>query len=287
MRTHSPEVYWLSAALPPRIREPTLAYLAFQGSLTDMVNEREVSATTIADLSARVRAATSGAPSAEPIDRALSRAAADHALSPALLEALLEALIWEVEGRRFATYEGLLDACVRRRGTTAMAISTFMGRRKRVVLERAADLGVAIELTLVARDVAADARRGRVRLPLEWLEEAGVDPDRIVEAPRGAPGLDAVVVRLARAADGFYRRSDPGIAALPFDCRPAVRCARYAFRALGAAIERGEESPSPSIPHLARLAARALRASRSEARPLAAPPLREARELVAAIAADE
>lgn len=252
-----------------------------------MAEEREVSASTTVDLRERMRAAYSN-PKNDPIDRAFGRVVTDHALPRALGDALVEGLTWDVEGRRYATYEGLLDHCVRTGATAALATVLLTGRRSAVVLERAVDLGVAIELTRIARDVGDDARRGRVYLPIEWLEEAGGDADGLLHARTATPGIRAVTKRILQAADAFYLRADPGIGALPFDCRPAVRGARYVFSAIGQAIEDNEYDSitrDATLPlwRIARVLARATRPARSETRPLVSHPLREAEPLLRAI----
>ncbi|MEW5323935.1 squalene/phytoene synthase family protein, partial [Geobacillus thermoleovorans] len=87
------------------------------------------------------------------------------------------------------------------------------------LVARACDLGVAMQLTNIARDVGEDARMGRIYLPATWLREAGIDPVRWLENPTFSPGLQTVVSRLLHTADTFYARSDPAIAALPMTCR--------------------------------------------------------------------
>ena len=78
-------------------------------------------------------------------------------------------------------------------------------------LSRACDLGVAMQLTNIARDVGEDAQRGRVYLPARWLEEAGVDPASLGAAPRFTPALGGVVQRLLDHAEEIYLRAEPGI----------------------------------------------------------------------------
>ena len=87
-----------------------------------------------------------------------------------------------------------------------------------------------------------------------------------------------------------HSRADPGLTALPFDCRPAVRCLRYSLAALGHEIERDvpralREPVQLSPQRVVRLLARALRAPRSESRPLVSQPLRQASALLDALGA--
>ncbi len=88
-------------------------------------------------------------------------------------------------------------------------MSILMGARTPRILARACDLGVAMQLTNIARDVGEDARAGRLYLPLQWLRSAGIDPEAWLARPVFSAALGAVVQRLLDAADGLYARSTP------------------------------------------------------------------------------
>lgn len=269
LRKESPGLYFGSMSLPPRVRHPAVVLYAFAQSLAK--TSHEATPVAIADLRSRVDRIVSGTAPQSPIDRAMAVVVRDFAIPRALLDALVEGFSWDASGRRFATVSGLLDYCARVSAAPGMALCLLMGVRKRSVLERSCDLSIAIQLTRVVRDVGAQAKRGRVYLPLEWLEEAGADVDAWLEAPRATPPILDVIRRVRKTADSFFLRADPGIAALPFDCRPAVRASRYIYAGILSEIEqRGYDSVTQgtrlSLPRKLRLITRALRASRSETR---------------------
>ena len=81
-------------------------------------------------------------------------------------------------------------------------------------LAAAIDLGVAMQLSNIARDVGEDARNGRVYLPLDWLSEAGIDPDTLIADPMHSAPLGRIVDRLLDAADTHYRQATAGITRL-------------------------------------------------------------------------
>jgi phytoene synthase len=93
-----------------------------------------------------------------------------------------------------------------------------------------------MQLTNIARDVGEDARRGRIYLPLDWLREAGIDPDAFTRRPAPVPDICAMTNRLLREATRLYQRSEPGIAALPLTCRPAIFAARHIYDGIGGRI---------------------------------------------------
>ncbi|MGB0678585.1 MAG: phytoene/squalene synthase family protein, partial [Polyangiales bacterium] len=98
---------------------------------------------------------------------------------------------------------------------------------------RASDLGVAMQLSNIARDVGEDARRGRLYLPTRWLDEAGVQGLAGDYAPHFSPALHQVVGRVVAHADALYARASAGIGLLPLRCRPAIAAALRIYRAIG------------------------------------------------------
>jgi phytoene synthase len=111
-------------------------------------------------------------------------------------------------------------------------MARVMGVTEPETLQRAADLGIALQLTNIARDVLDDAAAGRVYLPLAWLDEAGVPATRVAER-RHRRAVASVVARLLAAADGFYAAGDEGIRQLRFRSAWAVAVARGVYSAIG------------------------------------------------------
>ena len=171
-----------------------------------------------------------------PIDRAFARMIERHQMPRALPDALLEGLAWDAEGRRFDTLSGVLDYSARVAAVVGAMMCVLMGVRDRHRLARACDLGLAMQLTNIARDVGEDAQRGRIYLPLDWFRAAGVDPAAFPRAPKPMPEIREMTDRLLREADRLYIRSEPGISALPVTCRPGIFAARTIYGGIGGVI---------------------------------------------------
>jgi phytoene synthase len=114
----------------------------------------------------------------------------------------------------------------------------IMGPQQAITLARACELGVAMQLTNIARDVGEDARIGRVYLPLQWLREEGINPDEWLHQPVCTPALQRVVERVLQEADSLYKQSTAGIAHLPRDCRSAIMSANLIYAEIGHQLRR-------------------------------------------------
>jgi len=234
-----------SLLLPSRLRAPATALYAFCRISDDSVDEAGEAdpAAALARLRERLRAAAGGRPQSCAVDRALADTLARFAIPVALPEALLEGFAWDLAGRRYRDLAGLRAYGVRVAGSVGAMMALLMGQRDPATLARAVELGVAMQLTNIARDIGADARAGRLYLPLDWLDEAGIDPEVLLAGPRFSPALGAMTGRLLDEAGRLYRSADAGIAALPPACRPAIRVAQRTYRAIGDEIlARGGDS---------------------------------------------
>jgi phytoene synthase len=168
-------------------------------------------------------------------------------------------------------------------------MSLLMGARTPGAVARACELGIAMQLGNIARDVGEDARAGRLYLPLSWLREGGLHPDDFLRQPTFHPAIGAAVTRLLREADALYARADGGIAALPARCRPGIAAARLIYAEIGREVERsGCDSVSRRAVVRGRRKFALLAKSLVQAallRPDAeAPPLPQARFLIDAVA---
>lgn len=229
-----------SRLLPARVRDAATALYAFCREADDAIDHAPAMQrdAALAGLQARLDAIYAGTPAPIAADRAFARVVAEYAMPRALPQALLEGFAWDAAGRRYQTIDELEEYAARVAGTVGAMMAVIMGARAAPVLARAAELGLAMQLTNIARDVGEDARAGRVYLPLDWLDEAGVDAEAFLRNPVGSPAMRAVVARLLAHADGLYRRAALGVAALPLGCRPAIHAARLLYAAIGHAAGR-------------------------------------------------
>jgi phytoene synthase len=242
LRTGSRSFYAASFLLPQRIRDPAIALYAFCRIADDAIDcagdAPGAQARALDELHERLDRVYEGRPVDAYTDRALADVVECFAMPKALLEALLEGFEWDAQGRRFDDLSGVYDYSARVAGTVGAMMAALMGARSTQLVARACDLGVAMQLTNIARDVGEDARNGRLYLPLSWMREVGIDPESWLAKPVFNEELASVIERLLRAADTLYVRSDAGIAGLPIGCRAGINAARYLYAEIGRQVER-------------------------------------------------
>jgi phytoene synthase len=241
---HSKSFYLSSLLLPARVREASWALYAFCRRADDAVDEGESGSAAlrrVEGLRARLdQVYGNGGHQTDPdesaqIDRAYAFIAERYDIPRALPEALLQGMEMDANGTTYERWAQLDAYCFRVASTVGLMMTRVMGYRGDVALLRAADLGMAMQLTNIARDVGEDARRGRVYLPKELLEQVGADAKTFANGPANDAARAAIKCILARA-DAHYRAADLGVPLLPRGCRLAIASSREIYSAIGGAI---------------------------------------------------
>jgi phytoene synthase len=167
-----------------------------------------------------------------PAFAGLRRVAHRHRIPASEPLELLEGFRMDVEGRSYRTLDDVLLYCFRVAGVVGLMMARVMGVDDDETLDRATDLGLAFQMTNIARDVADDAAAGRIYLPLDWLEEEGVPPAEI-DATEHASARFAVIQRFLAEAERYYASSVVGISRLRFRHAWAIAAARLVYREIG------------------------------------------------------
>jgi phytoene synthase len=288
IRSGSKTFHAASLILPAAVRDPALALYAFCRLADDAIDESGAPEQALVALHQRLGLAYAGRPIDVAADRALADVVFRFSIPREIPEALLEGFAWDAGRRRYEGLPDLLAYATRVAGTVGVMMALLMGARSAQALARAADLGAAMQLSNIARDVGEDARAGRLYLPLAWLRAAGVDPEVFLANPSFGPGIAAVVESLLESAASLYRRAAHGVAELPPRCRPAIHAARLMYAEIGQEVARaGCDSVTrravvaPS--RKAVLLARALSAGARRGTPSVAPAIPEAQFLIDAV----
>ena len=227
-----------SLLLPRKVRDPACALYAFCRLADDAVDAQGATSNAVLTIRERLASVYRGQPHDIAADRALARVVREFAIPRTLPEALLEGFEWDAAGRHYETLDDVHDYAARVAGTVGAMMALLMGARSEAALARACDLGVAMQLSNIARDVGEDARMGRLYLPRQWLREAGIAPDAWLARPVFNLAIAAVVARLLRAADALYERVGAGVAQLPLACRPGINAARFLYAQIGHEVAR-------------------------------------------------
>ena len=173
-----------------------------------------------------------------------------HAVDDAPARALLEGIRCDLNHVAYPTWEALRRYCYLVAGTVGELIAPVLGCRDHRALAQAAELGIAMQLTNILRDIAEDAASGRLYLPLDELHDFGCDPSLIMrgEIPSGFEAFMAFQIRRAR---GLYKDALPGTRVLSPSGRIATLVAANLYAGI---LDEIEHAPLSVLEHRAHVA---------------------------------
>lgn len=154
----------------------------------------------------------------------------DYLLPSELPLDLLRGMRMDVEGFRPQTFDDLVKYCYHVAGVVGLMMCHVMDVRSEKAHMHAIAFGNALQMTNIIRDVKEDWNMGRIYIPLEWITEIGIDPDRFPEHLSQWPLL---VAKLSEAADKRYQFGREGLHFLPWRCRLACRIAGTVYQRIG------------------------------------------------------
>ncbi|MCU0704145.1 MAG: phytoene/squalene synthase family protein [Fimbriiglobus sp.] len=233
----------LAARLLPRAQreqaEALYAWCRAADDRIDLAGDSMAAASALAELRAEVEDVYAGRPVATPAADALRRVVAACNLPREYPLDMLAGFKMDVRGTQYQTETELLMYCHRVAGVVGLMMCHALGVTDDAALPHAAHLGIAMQLTNVARDVAEDWGRGRLYLPAEWL-------DRV---PRPGEPLDDVLLapavrRCLELADRYYQSGEVGLKYLQPRCRLAIATAARVYRAIGTRVSARGCRPS-------------------------------------------
>lgn len=240
-----------SRFLPQRQRMPVVVLYAFCRLLDDLVDEPPPDLDP-AVISARLQTwrawlldCWSVADPPEPVDLALALRAVleDHDLPPVYLTQLIDGLASDLQPVQIPDFAALRHYSFLVAGTVGLAMSHLLGGRGPEALAAAGDLGIAMQLTNILRDLGADIRNGRCYLPADELAQHGFTAERLCAlVAHGHPDddfRDLMRMQIARARV-YYARGLAGVWLLPPDARPAILIAGRLYRAILNTIEAND-----------------------------------------------
>ena len=205
--------YYSFVFLPPEKRRAITALYAFCREVDDVVDEChdvQLAHTKLAWWREEIARIYDGTPG-HPVGLALQEVLAGVDLPHEQLLEIVDGMEMDLEHVRYPDFRSLQLYCYRVASVVGLLAARIFGFEDRRTLKYAHDLGIALQLTNIIRDVGEDARRGRIYLPAEDLERFAVPARDILEA-RHSAGFVELMRFQAQRAYGFY---DQALAQLP------------------------------------------------------------------------
>ena len=240
-----------SRVLPPELRDDASMLYAWCRYCDDVIDGQEMGHGQIADyktgqgerlerLRRDTRDALKGVPTDNPVFAGIARVIKTHEIDHKHPFDLLKGFEMDAEDRVYETVDDILDYSYHVAGVVGVMMANIMGVRDEATLDRASDLGLAFQLTNIARDVIDDAKADRVFVPRDLLTRHGAPIDAANLAKQDNwPAAHKAACDQLDIAEQYYESAKVGIKELPFRCAWAISAALSVYREIGERLRGG------------------------------------------------
>lgn len=204
--------YFAFLVLPRDRREAIVAVWDFCRAVDDAVDEapaetpaeREAVRASLARWREELARCYQGTPET-PQGRALQPWIRRFDLSRRPLDDLIDGVEMDLDHSRYPTFDALYEYCWRVASSVGFVCIEIFGARSEPAREYALNLGLALQLTNIVRDVGQDAARGRIYLPLEDLARFGCEERDVLACAATEPVRRVLAFECERAREYFDR----------------------------------------------------------------------------------
>lgn len=234
---HARSFRWASKFLPAENRDDAAVVYAFCRLVDDLADEATDAEHAQMDLGL-VKLELDAKREPRPIVAAFMEVAERRKMDVQSAHELIAGVLSDLKPVCLETDVELLRYCYRVAGTVGLMMCSILGVEDRAGTPHAIDLGVAMQLTNICRDVLEDAGRGRTYLPARRLRAAGVEPQQLLDGTANREAVASVVRDLLKMAEEYYLSADYGMRYIPARSRLAIVVASRLYRGIGVKLWR-------------------------------------------------
>ena len=236
MNLHAKSFSWAARFLSAEARRDAAQLYAFARLADDLADEESLGAREqrfeqLHTLERQVLHPDAGNDLGHQVGRMLRA----KGVQPEVVRYFMMSLIQDTQPRRIQSTEELLQFAYGVAGTVGQMMCPILGTPEQAQTFAVA-MGVAMQLTNIARDVVEDAARGRCYIPAQW--DVGMDGLRAPHTTKEAALSFAALYKLLQLADDFYSYSLRGLDFIPIENRRAIQIATALYRGIGEKILR-------------------------------------------------
>ncbi len=234
MRRNGKSFWFASLFLPRNVAADAAELYAFCRTMDDLADESD-DPRAVSRLNA-VRLDLERRTSDDPSVRTLLALARRYPLNLQVADHLIQAFVEDAKAKlQLADERELIRYCFGVAGTVGLMMSPILGADPTQAHPAAIDLGIAMQMTNIARDVHEDALNGRRYLPGSWVQNLA--PSAIAcDDPRSRQPVATAILRLLDLADCFYASAASGLRFIPSRSRPAIEVAATVYREIGVTL---------------------------------------------------
>ncbi|MCF8382031.1 MAG: phytoene/squalene synthase family protein [Chlorobium sp.] len=245
---HAKTFYLATLFLPKRQQNPIFAIYALLRTVDDLVDLAEDKLTNgqitrqeinglLENWKTRLKSCYQGEVADDPIMMAWHDTLKTYPIDIELPLDLMDGVAMDIEFRKFETFDDLYVYCYKVASVVGLMTSEIFGYSDRQALQHAIELGIAMQLTNILRDIGEDIDRGRIYLPMEDLKRFNYSEEEFMKKTMNGNFLELMKFQIERARS-YYRSAEKGIPMLEKESRFAVMVSSQNYCNILKAIEK-------------------------------------------------
>ncbi len=249
-KEHAKTFYLASLFLPKKQQRPIFAIYALLRTVDDVVDmaeerleqgliTREEISRMLESWKTKLKACYAGKVENDPIMMAWHDTLKSYTIPIELPLDLMDGVAMDIEFKPFETFDELYVYCYKVASVVGLITAEIFGYSNKEALQYAIELGIAMQLTNILRDVGEDVNRGRIYLPLEDLRHFNYSSEELMQKRMNSNFLELMKFQIARARS-YYSSSDRGIPMLEQRSRFGVAISSVNYGNILNAIEENQ-----------------------------------------------
>ena len=234
---HSHTFRWAARLIPKRARHDLAVLYAFCRFVDDLVDEATLDSVMHQDVLGLRTDLRRGSSDVGPVQAFLVMAQRTG-MPMTYAHELADGVVSDIGSVQVASLDDLLRYCYRVASTVGLMICHLLQVQAPEARAFAIDLGLAMQLTNIARDVVEDFHQDRIYLPAHMVAPVRLAPAILHADPEARHEVYQAILRLLEVASRYYRSADRGMRYLPWWARWGILTASRSYEGIGTVIRQ-------------------------------------------------
>lgn len=230
LKKHGKSFYWASFFLPKRNKDAATKLYSICRFFDDLADDNSEDQTKI--LTGEFKKIC------DDLSHPINEFFTSHNLSIKILGDLVDGLVKDQTDVRIKNEKELIQYAYQVAGTVGLMMSPLIMVNNNKANKHAIDLGIAMQLTNIARDIYEDALMNRIYLPQDWISNTDISELTDISSNKDLIQIKSAIKRLILLSETYYKNGFAGMRYIPLKTRLAIFFAAKIYRAIGQKIKK-------------------------------------------------
>ena len=230
LKKHGKSFYWASFFLPKRNKDAATKLYSICRFFDDLADDNNEDQTKI--LTGEFKKIC------DDLSHPINEFFTSHNLSIKILGDLVDGLVKDQTDVRIKNEKELIQYAYQVAGTVGLMMSPLIMVNNNKANKHAIDLGIAMQLTNIARDIYEDALINRIYLPQDWISNTNISELTDISSNKDLIQIKSAIKKLILLSETYYKNGFAGMRYIPLKTRLAIFFAAKIYRAIGQKIKK-------------------------------------------------